>query len=62
MYVRIRRDLPVRAVCSLCAQDIYAGEMLWQYSGITVCEDCFLQFAHEMLRPFAYLLGEESAR
>ena len=60
MYAGRRRDLPVRAVCSLCAQDIYAGERLWQCNGLTVCEDCFSQFAHEMLRPFAYILGEES--
>ena len=48
-----------RAVCSLCAQEIRAGETLWQRDGATVCTDCFLPFAREELRPFEYILGEE---
>ena len=49
-----------RAVCSLCAQDIYAGETLWYRNGVTVCADCFVPFAREELRPFEYIFGEES--
>ena len=66
MYGKIRRrggaqkDMP-RAVCSLCAQEIRAGETLWQRDGATVCTDCFLPFAREELRPFEYILGEEMA-
>ena len=48
-------------VCSLCAQEIRAGETLWQRDGATVCTDCFLPFAREELRPFEYILGEEMA-
>ena len=54
------RDRPL-AVCSLCAQEIRAGETLWQRDGATVCADCFLPFAREELRPFEYILGEEMA-
>ena len=65
MYGKIRRrggaqkDMP-RAVCSLCAQDIYAGETLWYRNGVTVCADCFPRFAREALRSFEYILGEAS--
>ena len=44
-----------------CAQEIRAGETLWQRDGATVCTDCFLPFAREELRPFEYILGEEMA-
>ena len=49
----------LRAVCTLCAQEIGAGETLWYYSGTTVCADCFAHFARETLRPFEITLGEE---
>ena len=49
-----------QAVCTLCAQEIRAGETLWQRDGATVCADCFLPFAREELRPFEYIFGEES--
>ena len=49
-----------RAVCTLCAQEIRAGERLWRRSGTTVCADCFLPFAREELSPFEYILGEET--
>ena len=61
MYERRRLYSPVRAVCSLCEQDIYAGETLWYRSGVTVCADCFPRFAREALRPFEYILEEASA-
>lgn len=48
-----------RAVCTLCAQEIGAGETLWYHSGTTVCADCFAHFARETLRPFEITLGEE---
>lgn len=50
---------PAGAVCSLCAQDIYIGESVWRCGGMTVCRDCFTQFAEDMLRPFEMKLGEE---
>ena len=46
---------------SLCAQELRAGETLWQRDGATICADCFLPFAREELRPFEYILGEEMA-
>ena len=61
LYTGRRHLSPVRAVCSLCAQDIYAGETLWYRSGVTVCADCFPRFAREALRPFEYILEGESA-
>ena len=61
LYERRMPYPPVRAVCSLCAQDIYAGETLWYRNGVTVCADCFPRFAREALRPFACILGEEIA-
>ena len=51
---------PPLAVCTLCAQEIRAGERLWYRSGITVCADCFTRFAREELRAFEYTLGEET--
>ena len=56
----LQKSVP-RGVCSLCAQEIRAGETLWQRDGATVCADCFLPFAREELRPFEYILGEEMA-
>lgn len=50
----------MHAVCSLCAQDIYAGETLWYRNGVTVCADCFPRFAREALRSFEYISGEAS--
>lgn len=66
MYTKNRRRPPAKrrqitTVCSLCAQEIRAGETLWQRDGATVCTDCFLLFAREELRPFEYILGEEMA-
>ncbi len=55
---RNRRRL--RAVCTLCAQEIYPGETLWHHSGTTVCADCFARFAREELKCFEYILGEET--
>lgn len=49
----------LRAQCSLCAQDIRAGERLWYRNGLTVCTGCFARFAREELRPFEQILGEE---
>lgn len=60
MYAGKRHHDSVRAVCSLCAQDIYAGETLWYRNGVTVCADCFPRFAREALRTFEYILGEAS--
>ena len=51
----------LRAVCTLCAQEICAGEHMWYHNGTSVCEDCFLSFAREELKPFEYILGEETA-
>ena len=50
MYAGKRHHDSVHAVCSLCAQDIYAGETLWYRNGVTVCADCFPRFAREALR------------
>lgn len=50
-----------QAVCTLCAQEICAGESVWYRSGITVCADCFTRFAREELKSFEYILGEETA-
>ena len=55
----LQKSVP-RGVCSLCAQDIYAGETLWYRNGVTVCADCFPRFAREALRSFEYILGEAS--
>ena len=60
MYAGKRHHDSVHAVCSLCAQDIYAGETLWYRNGVTVCADCFPRFAREELRSFEYILGEAS--
>ena len=60
LYAGRRHHSPVHAVCSLCAQDIYAGETLWYRNGVTVCADCFPRFAREALRTFEYILGEAS--
>ena len=60
MYAGKRHHASVHAVCSLCAQDIYAGETLWYRNGVTVCADCFPRFAREALRSFEYILGEAS--
>ena len=60
LYVGKRHHDSVHAVCSLCAQDIYAGETLWYRNGVTVCADCFPRFAREALRSFEYILGEAS--
>lgn len=64
MYIRKwrknrgRKDA-VRAVCTLCAQEICAGERMWCYNGMSVCPDCFLPFAREVLRSFEVIPGEE---
>ena len=50
------------AICSLCAQDIYLGERAWRCNGVTVCRDCFMQFARGMLEPFEIMLGEETEK
>lgn len=55
------KDRPL-AVCSLCAQEIRAGETLWYRNGRAVCPDCFPRFAREELRAFEYILGEETAK
>jgi len=55
----LQKSVP-RGVCSLCAQDIFPGEQVWSRNGRTVCADCFVPFAREELRPFAYIFGEES--
>lgn len=55
------RDMP-RAICSLCAQDIYPGERVWRCNGMTVCRDCFARFARGMLEPFEMILGEETGK
>ena len=60
LYAGRRHHSPVHAVCSLCAQDIYAGETLWYRNGVTVCADCFPRFAREALRSFEYISGEAS--
>ena len=60
LYAGKRHHDSVHAVCSLCAQDIYAGETLWYRNGVTVCADCFPRFAREALRSFEYILGEAS--
>ena len=60
MYAGKRHHDSVHAVCSLCAQDIYAGETLWYRNGVTVCADCFPRFAREALRTIEYILGEAS--
>ena len=60
MYAGRRHHSPVRAVCSLCAQDIYAGETLWYRNGVTVCADCFPRFAREALRSFEYMRDEQN--
>ncbi len=60
MYAGKRHHDSVCAVCSLCAQDIYAGETLWYRNGVTVCADCFPRFAREALRSFEYISGEAS--
>ena len=59
-YAGKRHHDSVHAVCSLCAQDIYAGETLWYRNGVTVCADCFPRFAREALRSFEYISGEAS--
>ena len=41
LYAGRRHHDSVHAVCSLSAQDIYAGETLWYRNGVTVCADCF---------------------
>ena len=66
MYTKNRRRPPAKrrqitTVCSLCAQEIHAGETLWYRNGQAVCPDCFPRFAREELRPFEYILGEEMA-
>ena len=65
MYQKKRRRAArsaasLRAVCSLCAQEIFPGERAWCRNGQTVCADCFVPFAREELRPFEYIFGEES--
>ena len=60
MYAGKSHHDSVHAVCSLCAQDIYAGETLWYRNGVTVCADCFPRFAREALRSFEYISGEAS--
>ena len=66
MYPKKRRRAArsaasLRAVCSLCAQEIRTGETLWYRNGQAVCPDCFPRFAREELRAFEYILGEETA-
>ena len=48
----------LRAVCSLCAQDIEAGETMWCVNGLTVCADCFPGFARAELAPYELICGE----
>ena len=45
------------ATCSLCAQEIYAGERAWQRRGLTVCRDCFCDFARQELQPYEITIG-----
>ena len=59
-YAAAGKQLP-QAVCTLCAQEICAGECVWYRNGITVCTDCFARFAREELKSFEYILGEETA-
>lgn len=55
-FRRAKADRPA-SVCSLCAQDIYAGERAWFRNGVTVCEDCFTLFAQDALKPYEIVIG-----
>lgn len=61
LYAGKRHHDSVHAVCSLCAQDIYAGETLWYRNGVTVCADCFPRFAREALGRLNTYRGGEHA-
>ena len=45
------------ARCSLCGEEIYAGEEAWRVSGETVCPGCFGTFARQWFAPFAFTVG-----
>jgi len=59
--IRFRRGDSRRAsaVCTLCAQDIYAGERAWRRGALTVCEDCFPAFARAVLKRYEITAGKE---
>lgn len=50
------------AVCSLCRRELFWGEEVWRLNGITVCSDCFADFARVELLPFCVILGEGEER
>ena len=47
----------VCACCDQCGGEIYCGEGYYRINGENVCEDCFVDYARSLLRPF--LLGGE---
>ena len=47
----------VTACCDRCGGEIYLGEEYHRINGENVCDDCFEDFARQLLRPF--LVGGE---
>ena len=48
----------VCACCDQCGGEFYCGEEYYRINGENVCEDCFVDYARVLLRPF--LLGGEA--
>lgn len=64
-YVRIVQDVvfPERScgpLCSLCAEQVFPGEVYYDIGGQTVCRDCLPQLARQIFRPCRRMCGGEA--
>ena len=46
--------------CTLCGEEIYAGQTVWRIGGETVCPGCFPEFARMWLAGYEITMGEET--
>ena len=58
IYNRLFMPPKKEGICDQCGGEIYCGEEYYCINGENVCEDCFVDYARILLRPF--LLGGEA--
>ena len=50
---------PPAAYCSLCAGELYEGDVYWHINGSKICRACLGQFASEEFAAHREICGEE---
>lgn len=56
----LRRPRRRILLCTLCGQEILAGEDYWQLNGSSVCGGCLAAFARAELAPYRQIRGKET--